>query len=261
MAKSAAFKTHLTNCATQKLVKGGPRLQLKPCVQNQNAMLAYQSQMELILENIFREDEIHKSNPRNWLTTMQNIVGGNTFQHAHADQGRYQEYKEETTFPFVATHGFGFYPFQLWLLPASKGGKGKHGFLHTFSKTSMLFMRGDFVHAGGVLQDPRCHMEFYPKPKAGLVHNHEHHYWLEEEFASHINNPPNVAQEEYIKASFLWQGLSFPFAYPSCKLVKNSRGHFRSVLTYPPDLTMDLLSQRKTPQRQMAWSTINCQRF
>ena len=261
MAKSAVFKTHMTNCATHKVVPNGPRLQLKECIQNHNAMKAYENQMNVILENIFQEEEIHKSKPRNWLTTMQNIVGGNTYQHAHADQGRHLEYKDETTFPFVATHGFGFFPFQLWLLPASVGGKAKHGFLHTFSKTSMLFMRGDFTHAGGVLNDPRCHMSFYPKPKAGLVHNHEHHYWLEEEFVSHVNNPTKGDATELVKASFLWQGLTFPFAYPMCKMEKNSKGYYRSVLTYPPDLTSHLVSDRKTAERQIAWTSITTQRF
>ena len=102
---------------------------------------------------------------------------------------------------------------------------------------------------------------FYPKPKAGLVHNHEHHYWLEEEFVSHINNPTKGHATELVKASFLWQGLTFPFAYPMCKMEKNSKGYYRSVLTYPPDLTSHLVSERKTAERQVAWTSITSQRF
>ena len=266
LSKSAVYKTHLTHCATKNIRKDGPRFMLKNCPRNNTAMEEYQIQMDLLLQHIFREGDFKKSKPENWITKMQNIVGGNTYQHAHSDCGRFHEYKEESTFPFVATHGFGMFPFELWLLPTAKGGKAKHGFLHRFTKTSILFMRGDFVHAGGVLTDPRCHMSFFPRPKAGLVHNHKHHYWLQPEFARNIDNPPRDTNatnddKDTTETTFLWQSLTFPFAYPVRTFVKNKRGHLRTLLTYPPHVTSDIVSTQKTPQREITWLTVNAQRF
>jgi hypothetical protein len=136
-------------------------------------MLEYKDQMGKLLDNIFPENDIQKRKPKNWLTKMQNLVGGNSYQHQHSDQGRPLEYKEEKTFSFVATHGFGIYEFELWLLPQASG-QHKHGFLHRFKPQALILMRGDFVHAGGASLDPRCHMVFYPLPAAGLVFNYEY---------------------------------------------------------------------------------------
>ena len=266
MSKSAEYKTHLTHCATKNIRNNGPRLMLTNCPRNHTAMEQYQIQMDLLLQHIFGEENVNKSKPANWITKMQNIVGGNTYQHAHSDCGRFNEFMEERTFPFVATHGFGMFPFELWLLPTAKGQKAKHGFLHRFPKTSMLFMRGDFLHAGGVHTDPRCHMTFFPKPKAGLVHDHKHHYWLQPEFASNISNPPRDTtatndDKDTTETTFLWQSLTFPFAYPVTSFVKNKRGHVRTLLTYPPHVTSDIVSTKKTPQRELTWRTVNAQRF
>jgi hypothetical protein len=262
MTKTAMFKTHLTGKVGKKLDKRGPRLQLEKCYANHTAMLEHKDQMDKLLDNIFPENDIHKRKPKNWLSKMQNLVGGNTYQHPHSDQGRPMEYKEETTFPFVATHGFGIYPFELWLLPQASG-QHKHGFLHRFKPHALILMRGDFVHAGGASIDPRCHMMFYPKPEAGLVFNHEYHYWLDPNFRCSIDAIPKDEIDDliHIDASFLWQHNSFPFAYPVVSYVPNSMGSMRTVLTYPPNITADLVSLRKTPEREITWRTVTGQRF
>ena len=211
---------------------------------------------------MFPEAEYEKRKPKNWLKKMNIVVGGNAHQHAHADQGRAQEYQGESTYPFVAIHGFGQYQFDLWLLPTS-GGKIKHGYLQRFNRHALVLMRGDFVHAGGVSQEPRCHMGFYPKPEAGLVHNNTHHYWLEPQFDCTLNPLKEYGPKDcpHIDASFLWQGLNFPFAYPLVSYEKNSMGRVRTVLTYPPHVTNEILSLRKSPERDMTWRTVSCQRF
>jgi hypothetical protein len=262
MSKTAGYKTYLTGTVKKQLQKNGPRLQLERNKANHSAMLEYHSQMDLLLENVFPEKEFNKRNPKNWKKKMQNLVGGNTYQHPHADQGHPFEYKDEKTFPFIATHGFGQYPFELWLLPMT-GGQHKHGFLHLFNPEALILMRGDFVHAGGVATDPRCHMAFFPKPGAGLVFHHEHHYWLEPKFDCSIDALPEPDDDEvpHIDASFLWQGLTYPFAYPLAHYEENSNGHMRTVLTYPPYVTADIISTRKTAERELTWRSVTAQRF
>jgi hypothetical protein len=214
------------------------QLDMESCDANKAAMASYQYQMDLILQNIFKNDDYDKKSPSNWLTRMQNVVGGTEHQHAHADLGRPHEYRDQDTFPFTAMHGFGVNSYQLWVLPNANADI-KYGFLNTFSATSLLLMRGDFVHAGGVSKEPRCHMEFFPLPAAGLVHGHEHHYWLER---SHTE----MEVGRTFETSFLWQGPHFPFAYPLASYKSNSMGRMRTVLSYPPDLTMHILSEQKT---------------
>jgi hypothetical protein len=133
----------------------------------------------LISENIFEtEDQPEKNNPNNWIRKMTNVVGGTQYQHAHADQAWPLALEGERTFPFVASHGFGANPMQFWLLSKSTLGKNEYGFLHVLPPTAMLFMRGDFVHAGGTMWHPRCHMKFYPKKEAGCVQLSQQHYAL-----------------------------------------------------------------------------------
>jgi hypothetical protein len=256
-AKSTGYKTFLTGTVKQKLQKNGPRLQLQRGKANHAAMQEYHYQMDLLLQSMFPEREFQKRNPKNWMKKMQNLVGGNTYQHPHSDQGHPFEYKDEKTFPFI-----GQYPFELWLLPAS-GGQHKHGFLHHFGPEALILMRGDFVHAGGVAQDPRCHMAFYPKPGAGLVFNNEHHYWLEKKFDCSIDTlpPPKGIALPHIDASFLWQRLTFPFAYPLAHYEDNAHGYIRTVLTYPPQVTTDLISTTKTTQREGTFQSVTAQRF
>ena len=86
------------------------RQQLRACRSNYNHMLKYQYQMELLLENIFPPKASKmKKNPTNWMFKMTNVVGGIDYQHPHADQGWGLDYDGETTYPFVATHGFGIF--------------------------------------------------------------------------------------------------------------------------------------------------------
>jgi hypothetical protein len=43
----------------------------------------------------------------------------------------------------------------------------KYGFLHAFAPDQIVFLRGDFVHAGVPSAVPRGHMKFFPLPEAG----------------------------------------------------------------------------------------------
>ncbi len=79
-------------------------------------MAKYDHQMRLILANIFhKKNKVYTKTPANWIRKMTNIVGGTMYQHAHADQAWPFELEGERTFPFVASHGFGVHPMQIWL--------------------------------------------------------------------------------------------------------------------------------------------------
>ncbi len=83
-------------------------------------MAKYDYQMRLILENIFdKKDMRAKKKNDNWICKMTYLIGGAHYQHAHADQAWPFEFEGEKTFPFVAKHGFGVHPVEMWLLPKS----------------------------------------------------------------------------------------------------------------------------------------------
>jgi len=255
-SKASTYKTERPPKAAKSAFRqDGPRMQLdmESCEANKTAMAAYQYQMDILLQNIFNNDEYAKKSPSNWITKMQNIVGGTEYQHAHCDLGRPHAYRDQDTFPFTAMHGFGINPFQLWMLP-NMTTDIKYGFLHTFGPTSLVLMRGDFVHAGGICKEPRCQMEFFPLPAAGRVHGHEHHYWLEEDRLEE-----EVARD--FETSFLWQGPHFPFAYPLASYKRNTMGRMRTVLSYPPDVTECILEQEKTAQGDAIYKQVAEQRF
>ena len=255
-SKSSIYKTHVIETEEKRgFSVNGPRMVLQPCVENHEAMLEYHEQMDVIIRKIFKETEYHKNKPENWLKKMQNVVGGIEHQHAHSDQARPHSYRDEKTFPFVATHGFGMHELQLWLLPMN----AKHGILHTFNKAALVLMRGDFVHAGGVSKLPRCHMQFFPKPNAGFVHGHAHHFWLDPEFRCDIKHIPE--DDNDVEATFLWQGPHFPFAYPVASFEKNSIGKERTVLRYPANVTELLISTDKTVDRAAIWRKLSKQHF
>ena len=90
-----------------------------------------------------------------------------------------------------------------------------------------------------------------------------YHYWLDPNFRCNIDAIPKNEIEDliHIDASFLWQSLSFPFAYPVVTYVPNSMGSMRTVLTYPPNVTADLVSLHKTPEGEITWRTVTRQRF
>ena len=200
--------------------------------------------MHRILDNIFETTEpLAKQNPNNWICKMTNLVGGTQYQHAHADQAWPMELEGEKTFPFVASHGFGAHSMQFWLLPESTMGKNQYGFLHVLPPTAMLFMRGDFVHAGGAMWYLRCHMKFYPKKEAGYVLMSQHNYWQLPNFKKDMTEEsPN----DKIEQVFLWQHYTFPFAFPHSKrTLDRKEGCVFDVLIYPPVLTKRLLTHHK----------------
>jgi hypothetical protein len=208
-------------------------------------MAKYEYQMNLILEHIFEEkDKTSKKNPKNWIRKMTNLVGGTHFQHAHADQAWPWELEGERSFPFVASHGFGRNEMEFWLLPKSPRGKSEYGFLHKLPRTAMLFMRGDFVHAGGAMWHPRCHMKFYPLKEAGSVHNSEQNYWQLPHFKRDISQE---SKKTTIEQVFLWQHFNYPFGYPVSKRSYDAKeGNLVEVLTYPPEVTRRVIRGDKT---------------
>jgi hypothetical protein len=171
---------------------------------------------------------------------MTNVVGGTQYQHAHANQAWPLELEGERTFPFVASHGFGTNPMQFWLLPKSKMGKNEYGYLHVLPPTAMLFMRGDFVHAGGTMWHPRCHMKFYPKKEARCVLLSELNYWQLPNFRIDTTEETTTDRIEQV---FLWQHYNFPFAFPhTTRTLDLKKEYVVQVLTYPPELTTSLIN-------------------
>ena len=157
----------------------------------------------------------------NWIAAHNTLQGGEGYQHAHSDQGRYDEFVHLDVFPFVALHAFGVESFKLWVLPHPD--KRTFGFLHTFQPQNMVFMRGDFVHAGAVGSNPRGHMEFFPRPSAGWTRPKS--WWNLKQTGA----PP----------TFLFQKPTFPFAFPYASTPDSVNGDV--VLTYSVDLTQKLL--------------------
>jgi hypothetical protein len=104
-------------------------------------------------------------NSANWKMAMTTIVGGVNRQHPHSDFGLPESFSKQKVFPFLTLHGFGIDSFQLWLLPDAMN--TKYGFLHAFAPDQIVFLRGDFVHAGVPSAVPRGHMKFFPLPEAG----------------------------------------------------------------------------------------------
>jgi hypothetical protein len=226
------------------------RQQLKPCKANEEEMQKYHHQMKDILLHIFDANESpRKKDPQNWKCKMTNLVGGNEYQHPHSDQGWGMEFEGETTFPFVATHGFGIYPGEIWLLPKGKHGKNDYGFLHSLAPTALLLMRGDFIHAGGASWLPRCHMKFYPTENAGVVKGHSHHYWLHPDFQCDLDE--ERIEFSQVERSFLWQHYTFPFAFPTSTWVFNKKtGTYEEVFRYHTDVTNGLLDANKEERKQ-----------
>ena len=209
-------------------------------------MAKYDFQMRLILENIFLpKDKKHLKTPGNWISKMTNLVGGTMYQHAHADQAWPSDLEGEKTFPFVASHGFGKHPMQMWLLPKSDRGKNEYGILHEIPRTAVLFMRGDFVHAGGTFWHPRCHMKFFPRAQAGLVHSHADNYWLLPNFKEDISEDSSGSKE--VETVFLWQHYNFPFGFPQSTRSYNAKvGYVDEILTYPPEVTARVLDGERS---------------
>jgi hypothetical protein len=230
-----------------KEVKGPvERQQLRACRSNYEYMKQYDYQMELLLENIFpKKLGKNKRNPANWMYKMTNVVGGLYYQHPHADQGWGLEYDGEATFPFVATHGFGRHSFEMWLLAKGTRGKNDYGFLHTLKASSLLLMRGDFIHAGGISWRPRCHMKFFPRVGAGLVKGQANQYWLRPQFQCDIDDEKwKNSQEE---KTFLWQHFLYPFAYPKVIHTFNkATKELEEIVQYVPAITHGLMSDDKT---------------
>jgi hypothetical protein len=92
------------------------------------------------VEGIFPRGS-ERANLDNWIAAANVVKGDDNYQHAHCDQGKYDEFNNLDLFPFVCLHAFGKESFELWVLPQPD--KRTYGFLHTFAPSNMVFMRGD----------------------------------------------------------------------------------------------------------------------
>ena len=194
----------------------------------------YKGQGDDIIKGMFQNHVLKNgrnaaSDPIKWSWEQNIVMGGQDHQHPHCDQGKAGCYVSDDIFPFVAVHGFGVNEFQLWLLPCHR--RREHGFLYQFPKTAIVFMRGDFVHAGGCLQPPRAHMEFYPQAAAGW--EHEHPFWAPNRMEGWMKD----------KTIFVIADLRFhPFAFPT---LSNRTPSGDQTVTYPADLTDYLITPAK----------------
>ena len=218
-----------------------PRQVLKP---NSPALKAYNEQyigqMTDIIQGMFAEEfdgqgRNSAANPDNWEFKQSVVWGGIEHQHQHCDQGQAGSFHYEQIFPFVCIHGFGVHEFNMWLLPAKL--KREYGFPYRFPPKSMLFMRGDMVHAGGVSQPARAHLEFFPKAAAGWTKT-KYPYWA-----------TTKQFEEWVKKknTFLVPDLhTFPFAFPNIREEPNGS----LIVSYPQDPEdEDLFPQLKKPKQ------------
>ena len=191
----------------------------------------YFGQMEDIIKGMFGGEEpttglSGAEDPANWNMTQTIVWGGMDHQHPHCDQGKAGCFQYEQMSPFVCIHGFGVHDFAMWLLPLNK--KREYGFPYRFPKKSMLFMRGDFIHAGACSQAARSHLEFYPKSEAGWTKT-RNPYW---------GTPERFAKWEEKKETFLLPDLrSFPFGFPN---ITEDDVNGNQIVTYPSRLTREI---------------------
>jgi hypothetical protein len=109
----------------------------------------------------------------------------------------------------------------MWLGPGLP--TRSYGFLHRFDAKNMLFMRGDFFHAGAVGTRPRAHMKFFPLDGAG---------WTRKK--SPWTYTVASIQEKY-QPTYLWQLPSCSFGYPSVTSPDPENGNM--VVSYPASTT------------------------
>ena len=191
----------------------------------------YMGQMEDIIKGMFPQEDgdtclSGAADPANWNMTQSIVWGGIDHQHPHCDQGKAGSYQYEQIFPFVCIHGFGLHEFTMWLLPLKK--KREYGFPYRFPKKAMLFMRGDFIHAGACSQQTRSHLEFYPKAAAGWTKT-LHPYWA---------TPEDFSAWQEKKDTFLIPDLrSFPFGFPK---ISEDDVNGDQTVTYPCRATREL---------------------
>jgi hypothetical protein len=157
----------------------------------------------------------------NWKYAQTILRGGVNYQHPHSDTARVNSYAGLDIFPFVCIHAFGQESFSMWLGPGLP--TRSYGFLHKFDAKNMLFMRGDFVHAGAVGTRPRAHMEFFPLEGAG---------WTRKK--SPWTYTATSIQDKF-QPTYLWQLPSCPFGYPSVTSPDPKNGNM--LVCYPASTT------------------------
>ncbi len=197
----------------------------------------YVGQMEDVIKGMFA-NEVNKfgrnpaANPANWHMCQSMVWGGIENQHQHCDQGMAGSFHYEQIFPFVCIHGFGVHEFNMWLLPHKR--KREYGFPYRFPKKAMLFMRGDFIHAGGCSQATRAHMEFFPTREAGWTKTKTPYWADQKQFEKWCEK----------KNTFLIPDLrTYPFAFSEYS--KEDANGYQNI-TYPcRDDDFDLFPQLK----------------
>jgi hypothetical protein len=255
-SKDWEFKTRMSRPEANDMSGRQPRQSM---AQKSQALAYYNEkylgQMRDIITGMFAEETpktgFEPANPDNWHMSQNIVWGGTGHQHPHCDQGKAGCFNTDQIFPFVCIHGFGLHEFVMWLLPAHK--KREYGFPFRFPKYAMLFMRGDFLHAGAYSQLSRAHMEFWPKFAAGWTSS-RNPYW---------GTPESFAIWQAKKVVFLLPDLrTFPFAFPEFS-EEDDQG-FQSV-TYPvektesmfPHLDDNLASQKVKKAQPSAMQTAN----
>jgi hypothetical protein len=142
----------------------------------------------------------------------------------------------EQIFTFVCIHGFGVHKFNMWFLPGKR--KRDYRFPYRFPKKAMLFMRGDFIHAGGCSQATRSHIEFYPTREAGWTKTKKPYWADQKQFEKRCEK----------KNTFLVPDLrTYPFVFPEYS-EEDANGY--QNITYPcrPD-DYELFPQLKDSDR------------
>ena len=230
-SKDWEFKTKMSKVETNDASGRQPR---QAMATKSKALEAYNEkyigQMRDIIKGMFAKEKprpgFDPANPDNWHMAQNVVWGGTGHQHPHCDQGKAGSFNTEQIFPFVCIHGFGLHEFAMWLLPAQK--RREYGFPFRFPKNAMLFMRGDFLHAGAYSQLTRAHLEFWPKAAAGWRRSRNPYWATQESFA--------IWQAK--KVVFLLPDLrTFPFAFPQ---MSEEDDNGNQNVTYPVKYTEEL---------------------
>jgi len=229
-SKDYEFKTKMSRVETNDVSGRQPRQAMAKTKALDYYNEKYIGQMRDIIKGMFAKENsspgFDPANPDNWHMAQNVVWGGTGHQHPHCDQGKAGSFNTEQIFPFVCIHGFGLHEFVMWLLPAHK--RRDYGFPFRFPKNAMLFMRGDFIHAGAYSQLTRAHLEFWPKVAAGWTRSRNPYWATQESF--------NMWQAK--KVVFLLPDLrSHPFAFPL--MSEEDDNGFQNV-TYPVEYTEKL---------------------
>ncbi len=220
------------SCFTSQCRQSGITQQNRLCaavLDGPDSISSRSAQMEDIIKALFAKETLKSgrnpaADPNNWHMSQNIVWGGTEHQHSHCDQTKAGSFVYDEVFPFVCIHGFGVHEFIMWLLPAKT--KREYGFPFKFPKNAILFIRGDFIHAGWYSQLFRGHLEFFPKAAARWTRT-RYPYWRQRTLCEHGQ-----------KITFLIPDMrTFPFAYPEFT-EEDEQGN--QTVCYPSRFTEDV---------------------